>query len=99
MARNKKNNIVNIMGFDYKIIYTDNTNDLMLNNVLCWGIHDPVNLKIYISTNQSKQKQEETLYHEIVHAIDYHTGTIGEYALSEDETESLAQGLATMRFK
>lgn len=84
---------LNIMGYEYEIIYTDDANKLMLGNQLCFGLVDYVNQQIFISNQQHPQMMQETLVHEILHTIDHLTNA-GKDQLTEEEIEKLATGLA-----
>ena len=84
---------INICGYDYNIYATNDQNKLMLNNQACYGICDFINQEIYVSKAQHQQAREETLIHEILHAIDYYTSSSNP-KLSEEDIERLAIGLA-----
>lgn len=59
---------IRVGSFDYDVELTDET--LVLNASQCLGIIDCDKLKIKVARNiQSKQKQEQTFLHEVVHAI------------------------------
>lgn len=84
---------INICNYDYDVFATNDLNKLTLNNQTCYGICNYIEQVIYISTDQHPQAQEETLVHEILHAIDYYTNS-GNAKLSEEDIERLAIGLS-----
>lgn len=91
----KERYFLNILGYEYEVIYTDDANKLMINNQLCFGLVDYVNQQIFISNQQHPDMMQETLIHEILHAID-HLMNAGKDSLSEEEIEKMATGLAPM---
>ena len=93
--RNIKNYryFLKILGYEYEVIYTDDANKLMVGNQLCFGLVDYVNQQIFISNQQHPDMMQETLVHEIIHAID-HLINAGQNKLSEEDTDKLATGLA-----
>ena len=89
----KERYFLNILGYEYEVIYTDDANKLMINNQLCYGLVDYVSQQIFISSQQHPDMIQETLVHEILHAID-HLMNAGKDSLSEEEIEKIATGLA-----
>lgn len=51
---------------------------------------------IYIDPELPDNAKPQTLFHEIIHAIDYHAGGKGTTTLSEEQTDRLALGLYTL---
>lgn len=86
---------IKILGYEYEVIYTDDANKLMVSNQLCFGLVDYVNQQIFISTQQHPEMMQETLLHEILHAID-HLLNAGQNKLSEEDTDKLATGLSNI---
>lgn len=92
----KRINKINILGYTYDIIYTNDANKLTINNVLCYGSCCPVEQVIYINTNQAPEQQIQTLLHEIIHCVDYITSGNEGFKLEEKQTDLLATGLASI---
>lgn len=86
---------IKILSYEYEVIYTDDANKLMVGNQLCFGLVDYVSQQIFISTQQHPEQMQETLVHEIIHAID-HLLNAGQNKLSEEDTDKLATGLANI---
>lgn len=84
---------LNIMGYEYEVIYTDDANKLLINNNLCYGLVDYVSQLIYINKDQHPDMIQETLVHEILHAID-HLMNAGKDQLTEEQIDKMATGLA-----
>ena len=78
-----------IGGFDYKI-EVNARQDRELRSDSDWGQCAYRLKRITIDSDSSEQQMSETFLHEIIHAID---GIYGHYALTEDETQHLGNGL------
>lgn len=86
---------LNILGFNYDIVLTDDKNILNLNNELVDGFVNLRELKIYIDSTLNPELQLQTLCHEIVHAIDYRM-TKNDENLTENQTDIIGTGLASI---
>lgn len=103
--KTKKKN-TNILGFDtievlghtLTIVETDDTNELLVNNQLCFGAYLPVDSRIVISTRQSLENMKQTFYHELLHAIDFLSHN-EDYKYDEETVNVLGRGLATVRLE
>lgn len=87
---------VEVLGHTFKVIETDKDEDLLIDRNVTMGFIRYFDSVIYIDSRQSLQNMEQTLYHEILHAIDFisHNERI-EY--DEDTVNTLARGLMTVR--
>lgn len=87
---------VEVLGHTFKVIETDKDEDLLMDRNVTMGFIRYFDSVIYIDSRQSLQNMEQTLYHEILHAIDFisHNERI-EY--DEDTVNTLARGLMTVR--
>ena len=97
----KKNTVlgfdkITVLGHDFKIVETDDANDLILDNALSLGIVKLNEREIVLNKKQPIGEMEQALYHEILHVIDWimHNEKC-EYG--EDIINTLARGLATIR--
>ena len=89
-------NSIEVLGHTITIEETSDTNKLLVNNQLCFGLFTPLDLKIVISTNQSEQNMKQTFYHELLHAIDWLSHN-EEYKYDEEVVNVLGRGLSTVR--
>ena len=85
-----------MLGHTITIEETSDATKLLLNNQLCYGLFNPLELKIVISTNQSGQNIKQTFYHELLHAIDWLSHN-EEYKYNEEVVNVLGRGLSTVR--
>lgn len=89
---------IKILGFTFKITYTNDPNLLALDNRICTGVCDSHANEIHISTRtQGIESQLQTLMHEIVHAIERKFDERGVHTkLTEFQIDMLATGLASI---
>lgn len=86
-----------ILGYEYKIIYKDNDVDpILCKGQLCYGMCCPEEQTIYISLNQAGQQQFQTLFHEVLHCIDWHLSGNEGFTMDEKQIDLLATGLASI---
>lgn len=101
---NKKQNKTSILGFnkvevlghEFDIVETHITDELLLDNSLCYGIAKPVESKIIISTRQSETQMQVTFFHELLHVIDWILHN-EQFEYDEVVINTLARGLATVK--
>ena len=60
----------------------------------CYGTTHHTNQNIFISTETTQQKNEETLIHEILHAV-WHAYGLGEDKVLKDYDERIVRSLGT----
>lgn len=101
MTKKKAKNIIGInkvevLGHTFNIIETGDANLLNCNNVVTYGLCMPLESRIIISTNQSRESMKQTFYHELLHAIDYISHN-EEFKYDEECINVLARGLMTVR--
>lgn len=88
---------INIKGFTYNVILTNDKNNLLVDDVLCMGRIDYRNQIIYISTEMCMEQQLQTFIHEVIHAIDFLvTKTDSNEQLTEVQTDNIAIGLTSI---
>lgn len=89
---------VEVLGHTFKIVETDDDNELMYNRSVCLGLCKYMEQEIVIDIRQSIEGIKQTFFHELLHAIDYisHNESV-EY--SEECVNVLARGLMTVRTK
>lgn len=80
-----------IGGFEWTVEESEEvagTNDI-------FGLNYPREQKIYLKPGMTKQLKEETLIHEVIHAIFWQTGLDAEFGNDQEEkiTSALAHGL------
>lgn len=77
---------------NYEIVKTEPTQTLMHGGNECYGEANHDENKIYISTKNSKEEEENTLIHEILHAIE----VVFRIDLGEERVSRLADALYTV---
>ena len=82
---------ITICGIPHTIEYVS---DVFQSDTMHFGMLSPEECKIYINRGMPEAMQEETLMHEILHAIFLHTGKM-EYYDDEELIQSLANALHT----
>lgn len=87
---------VEVLGHTFKVIETDDVNELISNNVMCYGLCKFLEQEIVISKRQSIQSMKQVFYHELLHAIDYLMHN-EETKYDEECVNVLARGLLTVR--
>jgi hypothetical protein len=89
---------INILGFDYEIIETDDKNLLVWENDLCDGLIKYNESKIYVKKSLNEQVKLTILIHEVLHGIDYYMSNDGGLRdkLTEDQIHQTATGLASI---
>lgn len=87
---------VEVLGHKLRIVETNSTDELLLNNSLCYGIAKPVEDTIVLSTRQSETQMQVTFYHELLHVIDWILHN-EQFEYDEDVINTLARGLATVK--
>ena len=74
-------------GHIYKILVSKTSSEQKGHNN--WGRTNHGTLNIYIDRELAESKQEETFFHELLHAVDHHMGSI----MKEDVIEKISNGL------
>ena len=84
---------IKVGGIFYKVIYKRNLKD---DSTDVWGYVDYAQTKIYIEKKLSKQKQNQTLTHEVLHAIFHEAGLDN---IANDEKIILPLGYVLYQFE
>lgn len=89
---------INILGFNYEIIETDDKNILVDDSTLCHGYVRYNDRKIYLEKSSNEEFKKTILIHEILHAIDNITNLNQENreSLTEAQIHHLSIGLASI---
>lgn len=78
---------IDILGTKYELVETDDHNKLREGS---WGLVTHDDSKIYLRKSLGKQCKNLTLWHEVIHAIDYKLGL----DFDEETTDRLGQAIA-----
>ena len=83
---------INILGFTYDVLFTDDMN--ILGD--CYGRCKFIEQKIYVKKDQAPEQQFQTFWHEVLHAIDWITSGEGSCDLTEKQNDIMATGVASV---
>lgn len=87
---------MNILGFLYDVILTNDANILTIDDTKITGRIYYKEQKIIIDSNQNPQQLIQTLMHEVLHAIDFLVNGCAEGSLSEGQIDCFATGITSV---